>query len=200
MIAITPPSLGEQRLEELLSPLASSVDAIQLRWPDLSARELLERARRLAAIRPRPLLLINDRFDVALAAGVDGVHLRDQGLPPSRVRELVSQRRSKSERDFLIGVSRHELAGVKASDGADYVLVSPVFETASKPQAKTLGPLGLAALAAAVPASVIALGGITPERVGEVIGAGAHGVAVLSGILGAQDPLLQARRYRAGLG
>lgn len=128
-------------------------------------------------------LLINDRVDVALALRADGVHLRSDSLPPSVARRLLGE-------DRLIGVSTHSVEDVLRAEGegADFVVLGPVYETPSK---RMYGaPLGLSPLERAASRSripVFAIGGITARRVREVRRAGAHGVAVVSAILEADD-------------
>ncbi len=173
----------------LESALRESVDAgvpaIQLRERDLPTRELLPLAQQIRAMtRDRAVpLIINDRVDMAVALDLDGVHLRASSLPVSVVRRIVGQHR-------LIGVSAHSVTEVQQAgdDGADYVILGPIFETLSK--RKFGEPLGLAVLADACRHSsvpVFAIGGITRERIGSVRDAGAYGVAMIGGILGRED-------------
>ncbi len=191
LLAITPVDLEMDALAGWLPALAEAVDAVQLRWPGLSARICHERAQHLAMVHPRPLLLMNGRLDIALAAGLEGVHLHDGGIPPAEVPSHL--------RPHLLGVSRHDVQGLARSRGADYCTFSPVRPTASKPGSKVLGERGLAEGCAVAPVPVLALGGIEPDDVAWVVRAGAHGVAVLSGILGADDPLRRAWEYRLAL-
>lgn len=156
---------------------AAGVDAVQLREKDLGARELLalaERARELLAGRAR--LLVNGRADVALAAGADGVHLTSTGLPVAAVRRWLSGR---AGRRLLVGRSTHSPAEVAeaAAGGADYVTFGPVYATPSK--AAYGPPPGLAGLrrAAAHGLPVLALGGVTIERLEALASAGARGAA-----------------------
>jgi thiamine-phosphate diphosphorylase len=188
IIAITPADLDLASLRALLGPLFGLVDAIHLRWPQLSAREIVRRASALAEMEPRPRLLLNDRADLAVAAGVEGVHLRDDGIPPAALPPRL--------RLPLVGVSRHDAAGVRMVEAADYVVVSPVAATPSKLQAKPLGRAGLRALVDACSRPVLALGGIEPDDISWVLHSGAAGIVVLRGILGAEDPLERARAYR----
>lgn len=128
-------------------------------------------------------LLINDRIDLAEALDLDGVHLRASSVPVSVARRMVGSRR-------ILGVSTHSIEEVRraSGEGADYVIVGPVYDTPSKRQYGA--PLGLDRLADAVRASsvpVFAIGGITRERVKEVRRAGAFGVALIGGILGHDD-------------
>ncbi len=149
-------------------------DFLHLRAKDRPARELLALAR---ARRPAvPRLLINDRFDVALAAAADGVHLPSHRLAPLRYKQSFGQH-------LLVGVSCHSLDDVLRAEqeGADYVFLSPIFPPLSKPPVSP--PLGLAALTTAsqrVKIPVIALGGITAENEALCIAAGAAGIAGIS--------------------
>ncbi len=139
--------------------VACGIDFVQIRERDLSARDqlrLVERVLEAAEGRQRTKVLVNDRFDVAIAAAADGVHLAAHSLPVSTVRRVAPA--------LVIGASTHSLDDVRASHGADLVVFGPVFDTPSK---RGLGrPVGVDALAAATRASsapVLALGGIDLE-------------------------------------
>jgi thiamine-phosphate pyrophosphorylase len=140
-------------------------------------------------------LLINDRIDVALAAGAGGVHLPADSFCPRDARSVLGH-------EALIGVSTHGVSDARsaAAAGADYVIFGPVYDTPSK---QAYGPpLGLDALAEVVetvPIPVLAIGGITPDRVSAVRARGTHGVAVISAILSAGDPRAASRALRDGL-
>lgn len=163
----------------------AGLPAVQLRERDLPTGDLLALARTIHNItKPRGVpLLINDRVDLALALHLDGVHLRANSLPVSVARRLLGDHR-------LLGVSTHSIDEVRRAndEGADYVIVGPVYDTPSK---RAFGrPLGLERLAEACRDSsipVFAIGGITRERITEVRHAGAYGVAMIGGILGRQD-------------
>jgi len=170
-------------LEEAVEAcLGAGLKAVQLREKDLAARDLLSMARGLreSTRRHGAKLLINDRADVALAVGADGVQRAGTSLP-------VSALRSISPPGFLIGASVHSVAEARAAEpeGADFLLFGPVYDTPSKRQYGP--PQGVAALervASAVRLPVFAVGGVTPARVAEVTRAGASGVAVIAAILG----------------
>jgi thiamine-phosphate pyrophosphorylase len=175
--------------------LRAGVRAFHLREKQATTRELYELARRLreATRRHDALLLINDRADVALAVEADGVHLGWQSLPVAEVRKIVGYER-------LIGKSAHNLEEAKraAADGVDYILVGPVFDTPSKSGlVPTLGIERLAAICRAVDLPIIGLGGIDSSNAGEVIEAGADGVAVIRAILAAGDPAEAAAQLLA---
>ncbi len=166
----------------------AGVSLIQLREKELSARvlyELTERAARIIqSIGAVTRLLVNDRADIASAAGADGVHLATRSLQPSIVRRTFGD-------DFLIGVSTHSLAEARAArdDGADFATFGPVFETPSK--AVYGAPVGLDVFASVVralaPFPLVALGGVTLANAGQVFAAGAHGIAAIRLFADARD-------------
>jgi thiamine-phosphate pyrophosphorylase len=173
--------------------LAAGLPAVQLREKDLALVDLLPLARRLrqltAATGAR--LVVNDRVDVALAVGADGVQRTHASLPVTDMRVVADKR-------VRIGASVHSLDGAREAEaeGADWIVFGPVYDTPSK---RAYGaPQGLDALArvtAAVTRPVVAVGGITAERVADVRGAGAAGVAVISAILSAGSPADATRRF-----
>ncbi|MFC0214542.1 thiamine phosphate synthase [Paenibacillus chartarius] len=180
-----------ERLADIAAAVAPYVTAIHLRERASTAAELLaciERMRKLGVAAER--IIVNDRADVAGAAGVRGVQLAGHSIGAAAARRLFPQLR--------IGVSVHsEAEAIRAAvDGADYVLYGHIYETASKPGVASRGLEALRSVAEHVPQlPVLAIGGITPQRVPEVLAAGAQGVAVMSGVLEADDPLLAAKAY-----
>ncbi|PYV16245.1 MAG: thiamine phosphate synthase [Acidobacteria bacterium] len=171
--------------------IRARIDVVQVREKDLSTRELLAVAE--SAVRgargTSTRVVVNDRLDVALALGAAGVHLGQASLPPEVVHRLAPP-------DFLMGVSCHSLAeaGQAEAAGADYVLLGPIFETPSK---MAFGPpLGLELLRAVtsrLKIPVLALGGVTAERVCACLDAGAAGIA---GIRIFQDCISVVERVR----
>src|SRR5262249_10133315 len=144
------------------------VDMIQVREKDLPAAELFElvcKVRDLAG-GSRTRVLVNDRLDIALAAGIDGVHLPANGLPAERVRPLIK----------LLGVSTHTLKEAIAAEqsGADFIVFGPIFDSPGK-SAVGLEPLRKVACSVKIP--VLAIGGITAANTNEVLNAGAAGIA-----------------------
>lgn len=186
-------------VETVVECLEAGLPAVQLREKDLGAGDLalLARALRGPTAARGALLIVNDRADVALAVGADGVQRTSTSLPVEDLRAVAAGRR------LLIGASTHGLGEALAAEraGADWVVFGPIYDTPSK---RRYGPPhGLAALekvAAAVSVPVIAIGGITPERVREVRASGARGVAVISAILGAPSPADATRRFLEVLG
>ena len=177
---------GRELVEVLSQAFAGGVRAIQLREKDLETVEMYRLGERLLSMTRKAgaALIINDRVDVAMALGADGVHLTRKSLPPREARALVGS-------DLLLGVSCHGLADVREAveGGVDYLLFGPIYATPSK--ASYGPPLGLDMLRQAraiCPIPILAIGGITAPRVPEALGAGADGVAVISAILAAPDP------------
>jgi thiamine-phosphate pyrophosphorylase len=178
--------------------VAAGVPAVQVREKDLGARDVADLCRRMqeAIGRRACLLIVNDRIDVALAVGAGGVQRTSTSLSVSDIRSIL-------KKDVLIGASVHSLEEAMEAEatGADWVTFGPVYDTPSK---RAYGPpqglVALQAVAKSVRIPVIAIGGITPERVEEVRAAGAHGVAVISAILSADSPAGAVRRFREALG
>lgn len=154
----------------------------------------LARSLRPVAERSGALLVVNDRVDVALAAGLDGVQLGRRSLPVEAARALLGA-------GACIGYSAHGAgeAGAAADAGADWLLVGTIYETRSHAGEPGAGVGRIRGVVAAVDVPVFAIGGITPERVAAVRGAGAYGVAVLGGIWHEGDGVAAARRYLAAL-
>jgi thiamine-phosphate pyrophosphorylase len=165
--------------------LTAAAPAIQLRERDLSARELMTLAREVQALTAshRSQLLINDRIDVALALEGVGVHLRSNSLPVPVARQMLGAQR-------LLGISVHavEEAVQAESQGVDYIVLGPIYETPSK---QMFGPpLGIHTLEKAcklVRVPILGIGGVTAARAREMRRAGAFGAAVITAILSAPD-------------
>jgi thiamine-phosphate pyrophosphorylase len=178
--------------------LAAGLRAVQLREKDLPVREMLGLADTLreATRRHGARLLVNDRADVALAAGADGVQRTHASLPVSALRAI-------SPAGFLVGASVHAAGEAReaVAQGADFVVFGPVYDTPSKQRYGP--PQGLAALEAAARAvdrPVLAVGGLTPARVPEVLAAGAAGVAVIGAIYAAPRPADATKAFLDALG
>jgi thiamine-phosphate pyrophosphorylase len=170
--------------EAVRCALKGGVKAIQLREKDLPIRELLELARTLRSITReyKAKLIINDRVDIALAIGADGVHLGHQSMPPQPVRRILGK-------DMLVGVSTHTLEEAEAAEagGADFITFGPVFFTQSK--AGMGNPVGLDALKSVrsrITMPVFGLGGVKSGNAKQII-AVASGISLISAIFGADD-------------
>ncbi len=165
---------------------------IQLRMKSRPARELYEAALEARAqLRGRVLLLVNDRPDVALAAGADGVHVGAEDLPVDVVRRIVGPR-------MILGATARTFEGARraVAAGADYVGFGPVFTTTTKSiPVPERGLSLLAEVAAGLGAPVVAIGGIDLARAAAVAKAGAAAAAVISDVLGAADPVAQAKAF-----
>jgi thiamine-phosphate pyrophosphorylase len=173
--------------------LRTGVKAVQLREKDLPVRELLEMAYRMRELtqKYRARLFINDRVDVAMCVGADGVHLGQSGIPVSAVRNMVKE-------GFIIGASTHSVdeATTAEREGADFVTFGPLFETPSK--RRYGAPLGIGSMGEArkrVSLPIFGIGGIQQGKVREVMDSGAFGVALISGILGETDIKAAAEGY-----
>jgi thiamine-phosphate pyrophosphorylase len=171
--------------EAVREALEGGVKAVQLREKDLPVRELLALARDLRnmTIDFGAKLFINDQVDVAVSVAADGVQLGRESMPVAAARKVAGPK-------MLIGVSTHSVEEVLAAqrDGADFVVLGPIYETPSKAAYGApigLDPLRMAKRKADIP--LFAVGGIKGRNIGHVLWAGAYGVAMISGILGAED-------------
>lgn len=183
-------------VETVRQAVAGGATLVQLRDPQAPIRALVEEARAIKALLG-PLgipLIINDRVDVALAAGADGVHLGQDDMDAETARAILGP-------GFIIGLSigsaeEHE-ASRAALPSVDYIGVGPLYGTATKADAgAAIGPEGLRAVIAAVGKPAVAIGGIGPGGVAPAIAAGAHGVAVVSALCAAPDPAAAAAALR----
>jgi thiamine-phosphate pyrophosphorylase len=188
LIVITDRALAAPRSvgEVVEEALQAGARAIQLRDKGATPREVLEQAQHLREITRRwgALLFLNDRFDIALAAEADGVHLGPEDLPVAAVRAAVP-------RGFLIGHSTDvpDVARKAEEDGADYIGCGAVFPTSTKKDAgEVIGVEGLARVAEAVSIPVVGIGGVTPQGARAIAAESrAAGVAVVGAVMGAPD-------------
>ncbi|MBI1967702.1 MAG: thiamine phosphate synthase [Gemmatimonadetes bacterium] len=185
---------GRDAVEVCRRAVAGGATLVQVRWKDGTAAEMLQLARALVGALPVPVL-VNDRVDVALAAGAAGAHLGQDDPPLDALRPHVPP-------GFILGVSvgSPEEAERVRDWPADYWSIGPCFPTANKRDAgDALGPEGFAKLARLAPGGmpVIGIGGITAENAGSIVRAGAVGVAVIGAVVAATDPESAARALRA---
>jgi thiamine-phosphate diphosphorylase len=172
------------------------VTAVQVRAKGLSdsrfvsfASEILEVARHAGVP-----VVVNDRADIALAGGAEGVHLGGEDLSPELARRLLGEK-------AVIGVTAHDLGEVARAEevGADYVSFGAVFESPSKQMSQVQGLEGLSRARGTTRLPLVAIGGITVERAAAVVAAGADGIAVISGLWSAEDVRLRAAEFRAAI-
>jgi thiamine-phosphate pyrophosphorylase len=188
---------GDRSLSEvILAAVAGGVTLVQIREKQAGTRVFIDQARALkAALAGRGVpLIVNDRVDVALAVGADGVHVGDDDMPVGEVRRLLGPK-------AIIGCSLITAPGADAAAAAaDYFAASPVFATGTKPDAgPALGLAGVAALRRAIDRPLVGIGGIDRRNARQVIEAGADGVAVVSAVMAAADPEVAARLLRAAM-
>lgn len=178
--------------------LGAGVRLIQYRDKKASSRELFEVIREIAerVRRADGIFIVNDRADVARAAGADGVHLGQEDLPVELARRIL-------EPGKCIGFSTHQLEQVAKADesSADYIAFGPIFSTLSKARPDpVVGLEGLRAARRATRKPLVAIGGITLEKAREVIAAGADSVAVIADLLRAPDIATRAREFLEAVG
>jgi thiamine-phosphate pyrophosphorylase len=196
LMMITSRRLRRRALSEIVADaVAGGVDAVQVREKDLNARHLFHLTRSLIdAVGGRARVIVNDRLDVALATGAQGVHLSAKGIPVAAVRAMVPK-------DFVIGYSSHRIEEAEevAAQGADYVTLSPIYRTGSKKKALPLGIEYLCKALGAVKIPVVALGGVSEGNIAELAMAGVPAIAVVSAISGVPSPRRAAARLLHGL-
>ncbi|HIQ31743.1 MAG TPA: thiamine phosphate synthase [Aquifex aeolicus] len=174
---------GRDFLNTLERVLEGGVRMVQLREKDLGGRELYRLAEDVRKLTERygALLFINERFDVAVAVGADGVHLPERSFPPSVIKKLFPH--------LIVGFSAHDLSGAEYAqrEGADFITFGPVFKTSSHPEVRPLGAGSLKEVCKKVSVPVFALGGVTWERIKLCYKNGAYGVAGITMFLRYED-------------
>lgn len=185
---------GRDLVEVVSKAVAGGVTMVQLREKDLGSKDFIDEAIALkAALEGTGVpLVINDRVDVALAAGADGVHIGQSDMPYAMARHLLGP-------DAIIGLSVENMDQVREAEAldVDYIGVSPVFSTPTKTD--TAAPFGLDGLSEASGISshpVVAIGGLNESNIADVLRAGADGIALVSAIIGAEDPREAASKLR----
>jgi len=173
--------------------LEGGADCIQLREKVSSGRELLAAGQLIRRLTREQgaLYIVNDRIDVAAATDADGVHLGQGDLPLAVARDLLGP-------DKLVGISTHNVAEAVAAEaaGADYIGLGPMFPTQTKLDTEpVVGPTGVREVRRHVQLPIVAIGGIKHEHVPAIIRGGATTVAVISAVIGADDPAAAARAF-----
>ncbi len=186
-------SRGRSNEEVVEAAITGGADIIQLRDKGRTAKQLLQEALKLRNITRRRgvLFIVNDRVDLVLAVDADGVHLGQDDLPLKYARKLLGD-------DKIIGISAQnvEQAVQAEKDSADYVAVSAIFSTPTKPDAQSLGLEAITNIKRNVGIPVVAIGGIKEENAAQVRKAGADCIAVISAVVSAVDIEKAARNLR----
>lgn len=190
-------SRGRGHMDVVSAAIRGGATMIQLREKAATTTSFVELGQQLRAVTREAgvPLIVNDRVDVALAVGADGVHVGQDDMPAAMARHLIGT-------SMILGVSATSLEEALRGerDGADYLGVGPIFPTGTKPDAgPAMGISGLLAIANRVRIPIVAIGGIGPDNVASMIAAGAGGVAVVSAVVSAPDVERAARRLRAGV-
>jgi thiamine-phosphate pyrophosphorylase len=188
---------GRDALGVAEAALAAGAPVMQLRVKGVTDRDLYDLGRRLMALCDQyaATCIVNDRVDVAVAIGAHGTHLGATDLPIEAVRRVGGP-------NHIVGGTAREpvLARRLVEEGADYLGVGPTYATSTKDGLPDpIGPTTIGAVARAVDVPVIAIGGITVERVPEIMAAGAHGVAVVGAVSDASDPGAATKRLLAAV-
>ncbi len=191
-------SRGRSLVEVVREAVSGGVTCVQLREKDCSTREFLQEALALKELLQSLMvpLIINDRVDIALAVGADGVHLGQSDMPISHARRLLGP-------NCLIGISAESVdhAVEAEQQGADYIGISPVFSTPTKADtAPALGLEGIRQIRELVRIPLVGIGGINQTNARQVLASGADGVAVVSAIMAAASPRLAAEVIKGELG
>jgi thiamine-phosphate pyrophosphorylase len=197
LVAITDaaPRGTDDLVQRALACVRGGATMVQLRLKDADARTQVEVARALVAALPANVpLIMNDRADLAIAAGAAGVHVGPEDLPSAAVRRIVGP-------DRIVGVSVGSDAEALQASDADYVGIGPVYATASKDDAgSAIGIEELVRLIAVCARPAVGIGGVDASNAAAVVAAGARGVAVIRALFSASDPEASARSLRSAIG
>jgi len=189
---VTPPGVDERDLATTHALLQAGAPLVQVRTKAVDDRTRLRAASGVmrSARTTGATCLVNDRVDIALAAGADGVHVGTDDLPATVARRLLGP-------DLIVGATCRNAEDARRAEGegASYLGVGPVFATSTKTGLpEPMGPRGVEAVAAAVDVPVIAISGISVDNAAAVLDAGAWGVAVVGAVYGADDPVASLRQ------
>jgi thiamine-phosphate pyrophosphorylase len=188
---------GRDLVSLIKEAVRGGVTIVQLRAKGFETRRFLELATRMASVLKRRSvpLIINDRVDIALACGADGVHLGQDDMPLDKARQLLGKSK-------IIGVSVNTLKETREAErlGADYIGLGPIYATTTKDtDLPVLGPEGIRPMRQKIGIPIIAIGGINSGNAADVMKAGAAGIAVVSAILDATDPRSAAAELKKAL-
>jgi len=183
-------------LEAAEEAILGGADCLQLREKELEGGELLRRARQLVKLcRGHGVLcIINDRADVAVLCGADGVHVGQGDLPAAEVRKVIG-------REMILGVSTHQIEQARQAvvDGADYIGAGPIFRSTTKTRDFLPGPAYAREVAGSIRIPAVAIAGITEGNVDEVLATGISAIAVTAAVIGTDDPRQAAQRLKKRL-
>ena len=179
--------------DRVAAAVRGGATSVQVRLKSATPREVVEITRSIMSRVAVPVI-VNDRADIALAAGAAGVHVGEADLPVSAIRRFAPA-------NFIIGASLGSDAELVNAKDADYVGIGPVYGSDSKSDAgSAIGVAGFKRLASLVPHPAVAVGGITADRALQITLAGAAGVAVINAIFMSDDPETAARAIAAAIG
>ena len=179
-------------ISDVMQAAACKVEVVQYRNKNADTREMYDEALRLKEICQDLTFLINDRIDIALAVDADGVHLGQSDMPCTTARKLLG-------REKVIGVTVHNLSEALQAErlGADYLGVSPIFKTATKPDAgKPAGITLIEEIREEVDIPLVAIGGINHSNAPAVVRAGADGLCAISCVVASSDVTAQIKRFQ----
>lgn len=195
LVAITDDAADQRTtlVDRVAAAVRGGATSVQVRLKRATPREVVEIARAIVSKVPVPVI-VNDRADIALAAGAAGVHVGEADLPVSAIRRFAPA-------NFIIGASLGGDAELANAREADYVGIGPLFATDSKDDSgKAIGIDGFRKLAELSGRPAVAVGGLSADRAAQVMAAGAAGVAVINAIFSADDPERAARSIAAAIG
>ncbi len=185
---------GRTVLEDVGSAIRAGVKIIQYREKDLTTREMIDEAGKISRLcrENDVLFIINDRVDIALAVDADGVHLGNEDMPYEAARRILGNTK-------IIGLTVHDVGEAIEAEriGADYIGISPIFETTTKPDAGTPAGIDLIKyIKKAVKIPFVAIGGINQDNIKSVLEAGARSIAVISAIVTKDDVEKECKKFR----
>lgn len=185
---------GRTVLEDVGSAIHAGVKIIQYREKDLTTREMIDEAGKICRLcrENDVLFIINDRVDIALAVDADGVHLGNEDMPYEATRRILGNTK-------IIGLTVHDVGEAIEAEriGADYIGISPIFETTTKPDAGTPAGIDLIKyIKKAVKIPFVAIGGINQDNIKSVLEAGARSIAVISAIVTKDDVEKECKKFR----
>ena len=185
---------GRTVLEDVGSAIRAGVKIIQYREKDLTTREMIDEAEKICRLcrENDVLFIINDRVDIALAVDADGVHLGNEDMPYEAARRILGNTK-------IIGLTVHDVGEAIEAEriGADYIGISPIFETTTKPDAGTPAGIDLIKyIKKAVKIPFVAIGGINQDNIKSVLEAGARSIAVISAIVTKDDVEKECKKFR----